>query len=404
MKVNDGMRKFLIGLIIVLAVIAVAAYIFTARMATALDGYQNKNIAMGAVSTAIADKSCPRTSPALIAKAIEGDMPTEDADGINSAVAQGIGHQRLVCLADALKATLSDEMKVKMLLPYRVEDAKKWSNFPPIGYPDRVGPTLSDFTPAQLGYIKAMLIEASGIAKNEGYDELEQILNADDFLKANTSDNAGFSSGNFHIAFLGTPAASGTWELYFGGHHTAFANTYKDGQLIGATPSFRGVEPFKPFDMNGRNNDPMAQEQGAFAAMLTSLAPLEQSRAKLTSLFTDVVAGPQKDDNFPGTPEGIAVGDLNAAQQALVMQAIATYVTDIDPPDAQTILAKYRAELPQTYIAFSGTPTLNAENDYVRIDGPSVWIELSMQPGRSLPGIHPHSVWRDKKNDYGGNI
>jgi hypothetical protein len=66
-------------------------------------------------------------------------------------------------------------------------------------------------------------------------------------------------------------------------------------------------------------------------------------------------------------------------------------------------MARYAAELPQTYIAYAGTPALMTENDYIRIDGPSVWIEISMQPGRSLEGIHPHSVWRDKLLDYGGN-
>ena len=65
--------------------------------------------------------------------------------------------------------------------------------------------------------------------------------------------------------------------------------------------------------------------------------------------------------------------------------------------------AALRGELADTWVSYSGTPTLNAENDYVRIDGPSLWIEFSMQPGRIVPGIHPHSVWRDRSADYGGN-
>ena len=67
------------------------------------------------------------------------------------------------------------------------------------------------------------------------------------------------------------------------------------------------------------------------------------------------------------------------------------------------MLAKYQAELADTYVAYSGTPGLNTENDYVRIDGPNVWIEFSYQGGiiiRNAP--HPHSVWRDRTTDYGG--
>ena len=80
-----------------------------------------------------------------------------------------------------------------------------------------------------------------------------------------------------------------------------------------------------------------------------------------------------------------------------------TYVRDINTADADAIMARYTAELPDTFIALSGTPTVNAENDYVRIHGPSVWIEFSLQPGRSIEGIHPHSVWRDRVTDYGGS-
>lgn len=88
--------------------------------------------------------------------------------------------------------------------------------------------------------------------------------------------------------------------------------------------------------------------------------------------------------------------------QALVLAAVETYVRDVTDTDADAIMAKYAAEIGETYLGFSGTPGVNAENDYVRIDGPSVWIEFSLQPGRSMEGIHPHSVWRDKTADYGG--
>jgi Protein of unknown function (DUF3500) len=55
-----------------------------------------------------------------------------------------------------------------------------------------------------------------------------------------------------------------------------------------------------------------------------------------------------------------------------------------------------------TYVAYSGSTALTEQDDYVRIDGPSVWIEFSMQHGIVLAGNHPHSVWRDRTTDYGG--
>lgn len=335
--------------------------------------YTNRSAPLGAISTAAAEEACKSKS-----------------------------HERLVCYAGLLKNSLSDSLKARLLLSYSVIDARRWSNFPPMGYRDRVGPTLGELTTAQLGVVKAMLKEAAGIAAGEGYDEIEQIMNADDFLKNNTS-STGFASGNYHIAFLGTPSATGTWELYFGGHHLAVTSTYRDGKMIGGTPSFRGVEPFTTFKENGRDNAPLSEDRAAFAAMIGGLSEAEQSKARLSQTFTDIIVGPQRDDNFPSNKSGVRVGDLTPARRNLVMRAIETYVGDLDVANAKTILDRYRAEISETFVSFSGSTGVNAENDYVRIDGPSVWIEFSMQPGRSVPGVRPHTVWRDRKSDYGGN-
>jgi hypothetical protein len=371
----DAMMRTILGLGAALVIGVAGYFVYSSVFAGPPAGYTETNIDLGATAVPDMASLCP------------------DADG----------HALLVCLAGALKAELAPDLLAELERPYSVAEAKQWSNFPPVGYPDRVGPILASFTPAQRGIIKAMLTEAASLTVNEGYDELEQILNADDFLQAQTQDTAGFSSGNYHIAFLGTPGPTGTWQLYFGGHHLAFSNTYTDGVLTGATPSFRGVEPFTPFTQNGRENAPMVQEVAAFAAALGALTPAQSATAKLAEVYTDIVAGPQKDDAIPSANEGLRVGDLGPEQQALVIAAIKTYVGDIAAPDADVIMARYAAELPQTYIAYAGTPALMTENDYIRIDGPSVWIEISMQPGRSLEGIHPHSVWRDKLLDYGGN-
>jgi len=336
-------------------------------------GTPDVNIHFGSISTAAADAQC----------------------------AAAADYAKLLCLANGLTATLSPELRAKMLLPYSFRNASSWSNFPPMGYSGRIGPMLSEFSVPQRGYIKAILRQVSGSQPNNGLDEIEQILNADDYLLAKTKE-AGFSSGNFHFAFLGQPATTGVWQIYYGGHHTALTNTYRDGKLVGASPSFRGVEPFVKFSQNGRENAPMVDEDAAFAKMLTSLAPAQATRARLDKTYTDVIVGPQRDDDFPTIREGLKVGDLTPAQKALVLAAIETYVGDIDEADARAIMERYRNEIDNTYIAFAGTVGMTTENDYVRIDGPSVWIEYSMQPGRSVPGVHPHSVWRDRGADYGG--
>lgn len=78
---------------------------------------------------------------------------------------------------------------------------------------------------------------------------------------------------------------------------------------------------------------------------------------------------------------------------------------DSDDATAARLLATYTNELAGTYIAYAGTGNLTSSSDYVRIDGPTVWIEFACQNGIVYQGqIHYHTVWRDHARDYGGNF
>ncbi|MEO8886409.1 MAG: DUF3500 domain-containing protein [Mucilaginibacter sp.] len=316
------------------------------------------------------------------------------------------GIKQTLCLIDAFKAQLTPQQQQVVQLPYTVSDAKKWNNLPQgMVRAELKAPGLNfgSMTTKQIQYAKALIKALAGPAANEGWDELQQILNADEYLKANGGANSGrYGDNNINIAFLGTPATKGVFEIQYGGHHTAFANTYKDGILVGATPSFRGIEPFEKFVWNGKDNQPLQQEQGAFTAMLNALDEKQLAAAKLDKVYSDILTGPTKDTAFPATPSGIKVGTLSASQKALVLAAITTYAGDV--ADSGPILKKYTAELNDTYVSYSGTTSMVNRNDYVRIDGPSVWIEYSCQKGAIFAGTHPHSIWRDKKTDYGGNL
>ncbi|WP_432561714.1 DUF3500 domain-containing protein [Kineococcus sp. SYSU DK003] len=376
-----------------------------------------------------------------------GDSATASSTGTSStSAAAGTSSDSLVSLAEAFAATLSDEQQSALYQDYTFDNAQNWSNFPnallagtvsvggtasadgstapsgdlpsgaaptadgtgtaPSGGPGgsnstgRVGVQTDTLSDEQWTAFKALMAAATGTGENEGWDEIQQILNADDYL-ASIDSGGGYGSGNYFIAFLGTPSTSGTWELQFGGHHLAFANTYTDGALAGATPSFRGLEPVAAFDYDGRTNAPLAQEVAAFTAVLAALDSDQLAAATVTT--SDLVLGPGQDWAFPDTYEGTPVADMTDAQKSLVLAAVTTYVADVSSADATTILSRYESELDQTYVCCSGTGQFTARGDYIRIDGPSVWIELAMQPGLVFPDTpHIHSVWRDRNTDYGG--
>lgn len=321
----------------------------------------------------------------------------------------------VVALAEAFAATLTDDQQAELYQEYTFENASNWSNLPdallsggPGGGPGsqsssggRVGLQTDSLTDEQWAALEDLLQAVTGSGEDEGFDEIMQHLAADDYL----GDNGGgtdYGSGNYYIAFLGTPSDTGTWELQFGGHHLAVSDTYTDGVLVGATPSFRGLEPFTTVEQDGVTVEAEQQEQEAFAALLASLDDSQLAVAELSQSYNDILLGPGNDWAFPETSEGIAGSELTDEQKELLLAAIATYVDDVADADAATILAEYEAELDETYVSFSGSTSMTEQGDYIRIDGPSVWIEFSMQGGIILQGAHPHAVWRDKQNDYGG--
>ena len=321
----------------------------------------------------------------------------------NTTCGSTTGVAKLVCLAETFKATLSSTQLATTQLTYSKANAQKWSNLP-AQLSARIGIRLDALNTTQLAIFRDLLVAMLTVTTpEEGYDEMLGNLVADDYLNT-AGGGAGYGAGNFYVSFLGTPSTTGLWSILFTGHHYTQPYMFNAGQITGVTPALRAVEPAAVVTANNRSYQPIEQERVAFATMLTALSSAEQTTAKLSTTFSDVLLGPGKDSQFPTTRLGVQVGTLSAAKKALILNAIKLYVNNLEPATATTILAKYTAELDNTYIAYTGTTAATSQNDYIHIDGPNVWIEFSYQGGviiRNTP--HPRSVWRDRTGDYGGN-
>ena len=205
-----------------------------------------------------------------------------------------------------------------------------------------------------------------------------------------------FGHGNYIIAFLGRPSKTTPWLLQIGGHHLAF-NIYYKGGVGAATPYFVGVQPNVWKDTDGKTHAPLAPMRDALYGLAHSLAPEQLTQARLDTSFSDVYVGPGRDGQFPARSEGVAISGLSAASKRLVKQAIMAWTGDSVQGAAYRKL--YYAELGRTKVAYSGTTALNTEGDYMRIDGPHVWIEFCCQGSD-----HYHTIWRDRATDYGAEF
>ena len=330
------------------------------------------------------------------------------------------GAHEIAAALDKLRPLLSEKQRAALDRPLNAASAILWSNLP-IGVVPREGLRLGDLDEKQRAAADDVFQAALSVC---GTNLLDQVRAADDYLIPFDKRPIGWNGGNYYLSVLGDSSAKNPWMLQIGGHHLAYNFTF-NGREAGGTPMFLGSEPihFEAPGKPGIMNEPLWMQSRALSRLAMAIAPL--ANARLSGTFTDVVKGvvvtgePGKqmtggtDTGFPHTypsgdvDRGIKVSTLSPEQQELVRIAIATYTEMPDAAIAGPLVAQYLspAALNETFVGFAGSPDLSAQGSYVRIDGPRVWIELVVQRAIALPDqLHYHSLWRDKRSDYGGEF
>lgn len=358
----------------------------------------------------------------------------------------------VVDAANAFLATLPESKRTIVLTTMTPQNAARWSNFP-AGVVQRNGVFFRDLTPEQV--VAAMKVARLALSE-EGFTRFQEVRAADDaFAKLDRGPGGGqggrgrggrggfgggpggpggappgspggfgggqggppgggfggsggrgpsgpgggqnlFGAGNYTIAFLGQPSKTDPWLLQLGGHHLAF-NLYYKGAAGTSTPYFVGAQPNTWKDADGKTHAPLAPMRDAMYSLVHSLSPDQQTRARLKGSFNDVLVGPGQDGHFPNLKEGVSASELSEASKTQLKKAIAAWTGD--HVQSAAYRKRYDDELKQTKISYSGTTGVSASGDYVRIDGPHLWIEFVCQGND-----HYHTIWRDRETDYGAEF
>lgn len=302
----------------------------------------------------------------------------------------------VVCLAENLLSTMSDIEIDAMIVDLTEQNATEgWSNLP-IGSTNYNGITLGDMSDESKSEAEILADAALSV---QGQVTMSDVRAADEYL--GEIDGPVYGEDNYAMAFIGEPSTTEPWLLYFGGHHYTFFTSY-DSEAVSATPNFVAIEPLS-WTSNNTTYEPMARHQQALVAMLEGLTDTELVTAMLVDEYDDVLVGPQSEGNYPDVSEGVSVADLTAAQRVLVADAIRQYSED-STETGQTENYTSDENLDLTYIAWAGYSDVATQGSYVRIDGPRVWIEFTVQGGVVFSEPHYHSIWRDKEYDYGSNF
>jgi uncharacterized protein DUF3500 len=305
---------------------------------------------------------------------------------------------RIVASAQSFLKTLDDAGRTKVQFPFDSPQKTRWSNLPS-GIYERQGVRLEDLAPAQRTAALSLLETALSA---DGYKKVRDIMRGDGMLPRPGGGRGGpgggvvFGEWEYYLAFLGTPSTTAPWMLQFGGHHLAI-NLTMAGSQAGMTPSLPAAQP-ATYTFEGREIRPLGRENDKAFALINALDEKQRGQAILTSGVSDLVLGPGQDGKVI-QPEGIRASALSPPQQSMLVDLAREWAGIMNDAFAEPRLAEIRANLPQTYFAWSG-PTTNGSVAYFRIQGPTVIIEYA--PQKTVQ--HIHTIYRDPTNDYGAKV
>jgi hypothetical protein len=313
---------------------------------------------------------------------------------------------KVVEAANAFLATLSPEERAKCTFGFASSQRTGWSNLPS-GIFQRNGLRFGDMTQPQRD--AALALVAAALSR-EGYQKVTDIMNGDEVLKNAGGGRTGgrqgapgrgggvrFGLDEYYMALLGAPSTTAPWMIQFGGHHLAINVTVVASNSV-LTPSLPAAQPAK-YTLNGQTVRPLGRENDKGFALINALNAAQQKHAILNYDVKDLVLGPGADGKVI-QPEGILASELDAKQQALLLDVVHEWVGILNDEAATAKMAEIKANLPKTYFAWSGSTT-NGGLAYYRVQGPTVVIEYAPQQGDVS---HIHTIYRDPTNDYGAKL
>lgn len=305
---------------------------------------------------------------------------------------------RIVSAANAFLSTLDQKQRQSVLFAFDDDKQRaRWSNLP-IAMVPRAGLKLGELNAAQRA---AALALVASVLSPKGFEKVQQIVEADEVLKANERNNPMFGKDLYYISILGTPSAKTPWMLQFGGHHLALNITIA-GERGVLTPSLVGAQPAL-YTLNGKTVRPLGGESDKAIALLNALDEGQRKQAILSYRLADLVLGPGQ-DNKTIQPEGLKASAMNERQRAMLLDVISEWAGIAHESAAAARMAALKADINDTWFAWSGPTTVTPGNNitaYYRVQGPHLVIEYAPQRLGGDPALHVHTMYRDPTNDYG---
>jgi hypothetical protein len=269
---------------------------------------------------------------------------------------------------------------------------------------DRRGVTLARMTPEARALVDTLLLTAlspNGFATARNIIRHEAILAAIEGANPPSGNRFVRDSNKYYLSVFGEPDAASPWGWRVEGHHLSVNYTGIGRAVQVVSPLFMGANPARVLSGPHAGLRILAAEEDLARALVTML---DEQRRKV-AVFSDTAFTEIETRNDPKARplryEGLRAADMTAPQRAQLRRLVDHY--------ANRMSAAARAHATRDIedggfgelrFAWAGSTEVGKAH-YYRIHGPTVLIEYDNQQTNAN---HIHTVWRDLRHDFGGDL
>lgn len=298
--------------------------------------------------------------------------------------------------ANKFLASLKPEQKAKASFEFGDAQRFDWHFIPR----ERKGLPLKDLDENQRKLAMDFLKTGVGAA---GFKKATTIMSLEPVLAEMEGPKRQFprDPALYFFSIFGTPSAKEPWGWRVEGHHVSLNFTVVKGELLSNTPLFFGANPAEIREGERKGLRALAEEEDKGRELIQSLDEKQLAIAIYDKTAPGEIVTSNKRKVDPLNPDGIAAGQLNKQQKALLEKLVDEYLSRMPKDIADERSKKLRdADFDKIHFAWAGGVN-KGEKNYYRIQGPTFLVEFDDTQNN---GNHIHSVWRDFNGDFGEDL
>ena len=269
---------------------------------------------------------------------------------------------------------------------------------------DRRGVTLARMKPEARALVDTLLLTGlspSGFATAKSIIRHEAILGAIEAANPPAGNRFVRDSNKYYLSVFGEPDAASVWGWRVEGHHLSVNYTGIGRSVQVVSPLFMGANPARVLSGPYAGLRILAAEEDLARELVTML---DEKRRKV-AVFSDTAFVEVETRNDPKARalryEGLRAADMTAAQRAQLRRLVDHYA------NRMSAVARAHATrdiddggFGELRFAWAGSTEVGKAH-YYRVHGPTVLVEYDNQQTNAN---HIHTVWRDLRHDFGGDL